>query len=833
MQNLCLSPTAAVRAIRLTLVFEGGELRMVFGSAGIGVSSGSRRGANTRKAVWLSAMAALLLLPAGLRAVTTHHTHTIHHRRAHHVVHRLVTRRRRVAHHYRHHLTASELARSRRLHTAFVASAELRPMAQQLVELRTPQAYAGVEAWARRHSGEAAATAYLALGHAHLLDQDYRDALTDLHLAALHDHDLRDYIAYLTAEAEICGGMYPQAAETLSTFDAKYPDSLLRPRIPVMRANVYLAENDASDALAVLHANAAVPIDSQAAYLLALAKAEQMAGNHESADADYERLFAEYPASDEADHARDYLNQHDLLQTLSPDDLYRNAEAIYRIGNYNQAKREFLLLADSASLSDAARNAYRVMAAACDEKMARLTQQELDGLHDYHDEAEAHSLYLQVEFARYKDDDAQVQRSIDQLEQDFPHSPWLADALFSAGNMYLLRPDYSQAAHYYLEISKRFPYMCNSLHHTECSNLSAKSHWRAAWLEYRLGHYDEAAKLFDEEIANYPGTEQFSTALYWRGRLYERNHEPALAAAYYDTEIRLYPQYYYAIMAQRSLAKLGPVTPSHVAFLDRMNPDLIPDLSDDVPQDDPHVVKAHLLANAALNEFVAPEIDAAAGSREWGAFAEAQIFSSDNEAWRAMRLMKRELPFYTSAPLGAIPMAYWDILYPQPYWTQIQKSSTANGLNPYMVASLIRQETEFRPNAVSGANAYGLMQLLPSVGRAMARQEGIRRFRTNELLNPYINIRLGTLYLKQMLDKFDGNPEYAFAAYNAGDNRVTSWQQLGPYQDMAEFVESIPFTQTREYVEAIVRNEYMYRKLNAANAEQADLHAPAHDTVRK
>ncbi len=116
---------------------------------------------------------------------------------------------------------------------------------------------------------------------------------------------------------------------------------------------------------------------------------------------------------------------------------------------------------------------------------------------------------------------------------------------------------------------------------------------------------------------------------------------------------------------------------------------------------------------------------------------------------------------------------------------------------------------------------YGLLQLLPSVGKSMAKEEGIHHFETNQLLDPSTNIRLGTLYLKQTLNKFGGRPEYAFAAYNAGDNRVADWQSIGHYRDMDEFVESIPFTETREYVQAIIRNQEIYRELDKVGSQRA------------
>jgi soluble lytic murein transglycosylase len=106
----------------------------------------------------------------------------------------------------------------------------------------------------------------------------------------------------------------------------------------------------------------------------------------------------------------------------------------------------------------------------------------------------------------------------------------------------------------------------------------------------------------------------------------------------------------------------------------------------------------------------------------------------------------------------------------------------------------------------------------------MAREEGIKNFQTFQLLDPETNIKLGTRYLRQMLDRLGGVPEYALAAYNAGENRVVDWQSAGPYQGMDEFVESIPFTQTREYVQAILRNVETYKAIDTlAKAHSAEI----------
>jgi len=723
--------------------------------------------------------------------------------------------------HTRKPLTAKELARSQKLHQAFVASSQLRPMAQQLASMRSPAAYAGVSAYAHSHTGEAAAAAYLAQGHAYLLDRKYSDAVGAFHSADEAGKALDDYADYLTAQAYLQDNKLADAETVLDTFAQKHPDSIFVRSVPVLEANLYLQEGDPQAALRVLNEHRSETIANKADFQLASAKADLMAGRSTEAQEQFRRVYLNFPLSTEAAQARAQLVSSGTLASLPPQERRHHADALYTAGRYSDAEEEYRSLAADSSLDESARNSLLVAAAHCEWKLKRLNKHDLDRLPDSSDEAGARRLYLLMELARSKDDGETQQLIVEEMKKRFPESPWLAEALYSSGNMYLLRKDYPRAIAYYGELAQRFPKSCESPHTGPCSNYSPSSHWRAAWLNYRIGEYNEAARLFDEQIANYAGGKEIPSALYWRGRLYEDEHKPAMAAGYFKTVARVYPHYYYAALAQDRLRMMGQVTPVSFSVLEAMQPESIPELSDDVPEDDPHVVKAKLLANAGLNEYIAPEIQAADGSDEWGAFAEAEIYASYGETARAMRLLKHALPFYTSAPIGSIPMGCWRILFPQPYWDEIKQSAAANGLDPYMVASLIRQESEFNPNAVSNKSAYGLMQLLPVVGRNMAKEEGIHHFETSQLLDPSTNIRLGTLYLKQTLDRFGGRPEYAFAAYNAGDDRVIDWQSIGHYRDMDEFVESIPFTETREYVEAIIRNQEIYRELDRASSQEA------------
>jgi soluble lytic murein transglycosylase len=126
---------------------------------------------------------------------------------------------------------------------------------------------------------------------------------------------------------------------------------------------------------------------------------------------------------------------------------------------------------------------------------------------------------------------------------------------------------------------------------------------------------------------------------------------------------------------------------------------------------------------------------------------------------------------------------------------------------------LIRQESEFNPKVVSHANAYGLAQVLPSTGREISRKLSLPGFRASMLFTPDVNLRIGTFYLRSMLDRLQGKLEATLASYNAGPNRVARWLSWGNFEEPAEFIETIPFDETRNYVISVLRNAQLYRRL--------------------
>ena len=507
-------------------------------------------------------------------------------------------------------------------------------MAQQLATMRTPAAYAGVSAWAHGQTGDAAAAAYLALGHAYLTDKRYSEASSNLRLVRQKSEVLADYSDFLGAQAEHEQGNDAAAEALLRGFNERYPDSIFEFEAPELEANVLLAQGNASGAEKALATIAADAADLPN-YELTLGKIAFALGQEQEAERIFTKLLLSRPLSPEAGVARTKLTAMGAESSLTAAELRSLGDAFYNAGRYAEAGEQYHALARNATLAVSERDGFAVAAAACDLKLKRLTQAQAQALPDTHDENGARRQYLLMELARNRNDDDEQQRIVAQMKTDFPQSQWLAEALFSSGNMYLLRRDYATAASYYSYLAIHFPSHKNA----------AAAHWRAGWLNYRQGLYSDAARMFDEQIKLFPNATETAAALYWRGRVYEvQENNRALAASEYRTVSRVYQHFFYAQMARQRLQVLGePLLVSH-SQTETMQPPPIPHLADTFPVDSPHIAKARLVANAGLNDYIAQEIAADPDSDSWSALAEAQLYASFGESYRAMRALKRALP---------------------------------------------------------------------------------------------------------------------------------------------------------------------------------------------
>ena len=335
-------------------------------------------------------------------------------------------------------------------------------MARQLLQDRTPAAYAGVEAYARRHGSEdAGALAWLVVGYAHILDHDYAQAIPALSRAHPHAGDIGDYVDYYRGESYAQTGRIPEAMAVLSEFEKKYPESLLITDAHLLYANLLVTEGQAQAAAALLEENRK-PV--RADIELALGRAYAAAGDNTKATAIFSNLYFTMPLSFEATQAGEELKKispatllplHCRSERREPicwkkeSDIARLPTNIVPLLNDVPAERPALQL----SLVEALRRAGRIKEA----------KQALESVPNAPPEINAGRLFNLGEIAWAENDNDTFLKILDQLRQADPTSPYLEQALLEAGNIYLLRPDYDHAIDCYRELQSRFPECCQSV----------------------------------------------------------------------------------------------------------------------------------------------------------------------------------------------------------------------------------------------------------------------------------------------------------------------------------------------------------------------------------
>jgi soluble lytic murein transglycosylase len=709
------------------------------------------------------------------------------------------------------------------MHQAFIASATLKPMAQQLLQNRTPAAYSGVEAFARRHSGEdAGSLAWLAIGYAHFLDHEYVKAIEPLSRAKPHAGEIGDYVAYYLASSYLQSGRMAEGIAALGSFDKSFPGSLLIRDAHVLYANALVTDNRPQEAIALLE-NDRDPI--RADLELVLGRAYAAAGDPAKAVTVLRHLYFTLPLSFEAGVAETELQKLSSTPGISPPsfgDRRNRAEMLAHAKRYSDAVDAYRGLLNEATPTDKPSIQLSLATALRLFGQEREARRLLDSVSITTPEVAAQRLFDIGEIERASNHDDDYLKTVADIRAAAPTSPWLEQALLNAANIYLLRRDYDKTIDTFRELEQRFPGGARAPY----------AHWKVAWLSLRQGRTAEAKQGFEQQIALYPDSTEVPAALYWRGRLAEEDRDSAMASAYYQKISERFRNYYYGPLARERQSKLSSTStakpgdggstaseqadPPHYPILDHVPPiGSLPTIRDaTVPDDNLRVEKARLLENGGLLDFSVRELKAAAEETkgDWLPAETARMYEDAGRYDLAVETLKRAIPNYFALDFESLPRACWEGLFPRPYWNDLKRFASANALDPYMVASLIRQESEFNPNAVSNKNALGLMQLLPRVGKGVAKQEKLKHYTAPQLFTPAINLQLGTRYFRAMVDEFGGF-EYALAAYNAGDDRVHDWQSDGKYRDVEEFVESIPFTQTREYVQAIMRNANVYRQL--------------------
>lgn len=188
----------------------------------------------------------------------------------------------------------------------------------------------------------------------------------------------------------------------------------------------------------------------------------------------------------------------------------------------------------------------------------------------------------------------------------------------------------------------------------------------------------------------------------------------------------------------------------------------------------------------------------------------ADLYNSAGNTLLMMRALRRAFPKLATVEQDSVPQYFIRMYYPIKYENAIAENAKKNGLDRYVIQGLIHQESYYNPRARSSVGATGLMQLMPATGKEVARR--IRSSSSN-LEDPITNVKLGTFYFRTLVDMF-GSVNLAIASYNAGMGNVAKWRRAAPKRPMDEFLESMPFSETRNYVKRVNMLAASYRRLD-------------------
>jgi soluble lytic murein transglycosylase len=688
---------------------------------------------------------------------------------------------------------------------------QLEQLSRALKQKNPAQAYSKLSIFAlQKSSGVLGPRAALALGYYDYTRTHYPDA-TKWFDRAKADLLLRDYSLYWGAENSLAMGHSADALATLTQVRKDFPDSVLTDQVFESLAQAAISSNRPEDAVAALDAYPLTPEKPDLLFLRG--EAREQSNQPVEAAADYLSIYLRFPTSEKAREAGLKLNflrsaHGDKIPAVPIEQRIARATVLFVAKDWAEARDEYAQLLPLLSGDESERAQLRILecglalgAGPSEVKALKVTDPDVD----------AERFYTLADTYRTLKAETDMTAAAEAAVTRAPSSRWAELSLFLLGNYYWVQLDRDRAAAYYRRLEENFPTSPNAI----------PAHWRVAWVEV-LKHQPDAPELLADHLRRFPGSQFTADALYSLGHLAEEAGNPSLARSYYEKLTDRFPQNFFSTQALPRLRALGQGPVADADVLSTIPPpppalkmgDTIPLTAAD------RQARADALRSIAFDASAELELRAAyvATGESRLLFESAQAAVNASHFGAAIVTIRQIFPQLENRPFPDVPQEVWLTSYPLPYQDSIRHWSAKAGLDPMLVAALIRQESAFSPEAHSNQGALGLMQLEPKTARLMAKQVKIR-YSQAQLFNPDYNIHLGTVYVSNLLKQF-GSVEAALGAYDGGEDRVEFWTAGQPYRDKAEFVDSIPFTETREYIEIITRNADIYRRLYGAQPDE-------------
>ncbi|MDX1979054.1 MAG: transglycosylase SLT domain-containing protein [Bryobacteraceae bacterium] len=698
-----------------------------------------------------------------------------------------------------------------------VTAQPLSTLTRNFLESPSPAGKRALLNFAQAHPKDSqGALALLAVGWHDTQAKSYEEAVAHLNGVAGRLPKLADYARYYTGSAHYELKNYPAAIAALTPVFSDRYDALVSPfatRAVLLAADAMSDSGRARDAISLIGRHPLLP---RADAEFALGKAFESAGDAVSAAAHYQTVYYSHPTWDRVQEAADALTR--LQQTLGdryppvmPQAQLKRAAGLAQGRNFAEARK--VLETALPQLTGAERDLAEVRLGVYDYQARRYAAAytHLKGLSVSNPEAGAERLHYLVEACRRLDRHGEIPALLAEFESNYPQSRWRAETLVNVAYDHLYRNEPESFVPLYRACADGFP---QERHASFCD-------WKVTWTNY-LRDENSRENILKNHLKRFPDSEKVPASLYFLGRLAERNRAYGMAKGYYAQLAHRYPNHYYAVLARERLedtaiarATAAPEAAEFVASLKL--PDKRRSASFEVqPATRVRLERVKLLDGAGFSDWAESELRFAARNGEQPhllAMELAKLLERRGASDHALRAVKAYVPEYLMIPMEQAPKDFWRIAFPMPFRESLLKNARLSEVDPYVVAGLVRQESEFDPKAVSRARALGLTQVMPATGRELSRRVGIRRFNTSMLFVPDVNLRLGTYYIRNLLNSLNGKWEAALASYNGGRSRVVRWAEWGNFSEPSEFIETIPITETRDYVQIVLRNAKVYRQL--------------------
>jgi soluble lytic murein transglycosylase len=338
---------------------------------------------------------------------------------------------------------------------------------------------------------------------------------------------------------------------------------------------------------------------------------------------------------------------------------------------------------------------------------------------------------------------------------------------------------------------------------SQSKDILEKVLWLKAWNLRKLGFYQDSITYFDRLVENATSPFIKNKFMYWQAISLKDMNEEARANGILENLIEIDPFGYYGVLAYEALGKDIPTLLANTEY--EIKKERLTAKKD---------TDSYLLWLIAVRELDASHKLLASLPLEKMSFKD-QVktlkFYKLAEDYRGLFVRISVMDPTLRNKLVAVDPEFF---YPRPYLDLITQNAEKYGVSPELILSIMRQESAFDPVARSHADAFGLMQVLPREAKRMALLHKIPMSDEEDLFKPEVNIPVGSAYMKELWDRYNGQFIVSVASYNASAQAVKGWIKTRYRGDAYQFVEDVPYEETKEYIKLIFRNMVMYKRMN-------------------